>query len=150
MISIQIERVADILEEMKPLFPQHWDEVKQYTGVPFEPNYDIYIVAERIGMIALYTARSGRELVGYALFYVKPHSHSVSYKWGVMDMLWVDRRCRGRRVGLRLIRFWDADMKQRGVHTVHVEVPLSSPGLARLVMACGYAKVAEGFTKRLA
>lgn len=74
MITCCAERAHDCLEELKPLFQPHWEELAlDKDKVPLDPDYQAYLEAEDRGELLLVVARDAGKVVGYFVGFVRPH-----------------------------------------------------------------------------
>ena len=68
MITAQVESLTERLEEMKPLFPMHWEELAlNKDRVPLDPMYEIYLERDANGQVLFVTLRELGKPVGYVL-----------------------------------------------------------------------------------
>lgn len=132
MITYQEERIADILDELIPLTQVHWKEIARHQDkIELDPDYDKYLLLEDMGMIYTYTIRIGGKLAGYAIFMVSPHLHYKQSTWAINDILYLQKENRGVMMGVKLIKFSELALKQRGVAvmTVHSKVDFDMSSL---------------------
>ena len=69
-----VEKFANSLEELKPLFHLCHDEIASDKAA-LAPNYAAYLNLETLGGLLLIAAREAGELVGYYLGFVAPGLH---------------------------------------------------------------------------
>lgn len=68
MITIQRERVIDVMEEAIPILIPHWKEAEQHIkGPKLNPDFNAYLDMENEGLLILVTARDDKRLIGYTL-----------------------------------------------------------------------------------
>ena len=90
MITAQVESLTEGLEEMKPLFPSHWEEVAlNQDKVPLDPRYDVYLSRDAAGEILYVTLRDLGVLVGYFVGFVQPALHYKTCLTLQMDIFWL-------------------------------------------------------------
>lgn len=76
-IVYQVERMVDVLAEIKALHANHWDETEMYRAeVGFDPDYAQYIAIDRAGGFLLVTARQAGVMVGYFMIVLHVSRHS--------------------------------------------------------------------------
>lgn len=115
MITAQVESLTERLEEMKPLFPMHWEELAlNKDRVPLDPQYDIYLERDAKGQVMFVTLRELGELVGYFVGFVAPGLHYRTCLTLTMDIFYVRPDKRGR-CGVKLFRAVETEAKRRGV-----------------------------------
>lgn len=120
MITWAVEPFPPFLEEAKPLFPQHWEELalnKDYVAL--DPQYDIYLERDRRGEVLVVAGRAAGELVGYFVGFVAPGLHYRTCLTLTMDIFYVVPEHRGRQ-GIALFRAVETEAKRRGVQRMFV------------------------------
>jgi hypothetical protein len=136
-----------ILEEAKPLFAKHWEEIAHYKDIPLDPDYALYLKVQATGMIRAYSARTeDGTLIGYAIYFLKNHFHYKQTLYAQQDVLFFDPEQRGK--GMLFLMWCDEQLKKLGVKVVshHVKVAHDfSHALERI----GYEKQDIILTKRL-
>ena len=118
MITYQVEKYSDCVEELKQLYPEHYEELSVTKSIPLEPNYEVYKNIEDIGILKVVTCRNDKELIGYILFIVTPHLHYKSCITAVEDIYFVKKDYRRGRTGIKLFQFAEKYLKEQGVHRV--------------------------------
>lgn len=148
-VRYQVERLAEIWEELQPLFAAHYREISVYPDIPLDMDKERYLQGERAGVLRCYTVRSvGAELVGYAVFIVQRALHYRGSLQAAQDLIFVRRDYRGGGVGGGLISYCDEDLAAIGVQVVshHTKAHHDfGPLLERL----GYTLNERAYTRRL-
>lgn len=132
------EELTDALwDELQPLLQKHYHEIAHYSDIPLEPDRESYARLVGLGMFRVYTARVGGALVGYLAVIVSRSMHYKSALYANQDVLYVDPRYRGSRVGVRLIQYAHRALAADGVtvffqHVKHREDLNIGPLLKRL------------------
>lgn len=117
MLTIQLESFAQRLEEFKPLFPLHWEELAlNKDKVPLDPQYNIYIEREKLGELIFVTIRELGRPVGYFIGFIAPGLHYKTCLTCTMDIFYVCKEKRKGTAGIKLFRFVEKELKRRGVH----------------------------------
>lgn len=116
MITTQVESLTQRLDEVKVLFPLHWEELAlNKDKVPLDPQYDIYIERDRRGELVFVTMREDGALVGYFVGFVAPGLHYRTCLTCTMDIFYVHPDKRDGRAGIRLFKAVESELKRRGV-----------------------------------
>lgn len=119
MLTAQVENLTDSLEEMKPLFPIHWEELAlNKDRVPLDPQYDVYLARDAAGGILYVTLRQDGKLVGYFVGFIAPGLHYQTCLTLTMDIYWTHPSIRGGTAAIRLFRTVEKEAKRRGVQRV--------------------------------
>jgi GNAT superfamily N-acetyltransferase len=141
MLTAQVESLTDRLEEMKPLFPLHWEELAlDKDKVPLDPQYDAYLARDALGEVLFVTVRGAGELVGYFVGFVAPGMHYRTCLTLTMDIFFVHPGSRGKAAGLMLFRAVEAEAKRRGVQRMFVGSK-NHKDASRLFVALGFEPV---------
>ena len=121
MITAQIEKLADCLEEMKPLFPAHWEELAVFKDkMPLAPQYDIYYQREAAGQLVMATLRKDGKIIGYWPTFVAPGMHYGKTLTATMDILWIHPDHRGDGSANILFETLKDELIRRGVDVWYV------------------------------
>lgn len=148
-VTFHVERLADCLPEMKGLLAQHWQEIAlDKDTIPLDPCYDEYLQLERFGMVHVVVARSLGKMVGYHVAFVRPHLHYRSTLSALVDIYFISPECRGGS-GIKLFRFVEASLKQRGVKKIFTACKLHKD-ISGLLTHLGYTEHERLYTKVIA
>ena len=137
----------ELLEEVKPLITKHWNEIAHYKDVPLDPDYDLYLKMQEMGLLRSYSARdTDNKLIGYAVYFVKGHAHYKSTLFAQEDIIYVDPERRG--MGLFLLKYADEELKKIGVKVVTHHIKYSHDW-SKAAERLGYEKTDMILMKRL-
>lgn len=121
MITAQVESFMETLEETKPMFPIHWEELAlNKDEVPLDPQYDVYEARENAGELLFVTLREEGIIVGYFIGFISPALHYKTCLTCIMDIFYVHPDHRGSNAGFLLFTFLEGELKKRGVDRVYV------------------------------
>ncbi|MES3022739.1 MAG: hypothetical protein V4857_14260 [Pseudomonadota bacterium] len=116
MLTCHIESLADRLEEIKVLLPEHYKELAlNQDKVPLSPQYEVYLERERAGGLLFVTMRDAGGMVGYFLGFIAPGLHYSTCLTCTMDIFYVRKDKRKGSAGVRLFRFVEAELRRRRV-----------------------------------
>jgi len=120
LITAQIEPLADCLEEMKPLFPAHWEELGMFKDkMPLDPDYGEYYRREAVDALVMPILRENGKIIGYWPTFISPGLHYKSTLSATMDILYIAPEHRGNGSGKMLFDCLYAELKRRGVKFWH-------------------------------
>ena len=117
-LTFQRERAHELLDEARPLYEAHYEEIAFYKDIPLIVNETAYMQAEEAGALRCFTARYNGELVGYVVYTVKHNPRYSTSLQALQDILFVDKTKRGALIGKRLIEFSYERLKSEGVQLV--------------------------------
>jgi len=90
MITVQVEKLVDCLEELKPLFQPHWRELAlNQEQVPLDPKYEWYLQMDLTGRVLCVVARERGHIVGYFIGFIDTHHHYRSTLHLTEDIFWL-------------------------------------------------------------
>lgn len=148
-LSTQVEPLSQVLEEIKPLLPRHWEELAlNKDNVPLDPDWERYASIDALGQLSIVTVRVQGRLVGYCAMVIQVGLHYRTCLEARMDVFWIAPEYRGRMGGVRLFKAVEAELKRRGVKRLYVGSKLHRDS-SRLFQAMGYTPVEQWFSKWL-
>lgn len=149
-LQFAVESYAEVLEDIKPLFVEHYEELALYAGeIPLDPDYGVYESLDKIGALSIYTAREDGVLIGYAIYFVRRHHHYKQSTWAISDIILVRKEHRNAGVATGLFDLVEADMRKHCVTVLHTTTKESHPMLAFFLEARGHTREGASFSMRL-
>jgi hypothetical protein len=116
-VTFQVEKWAEALPELRPLFHLLWDDVAvDKDRFVAKCDEEKYAACNAIGMLHLVTARSEGRLVGYFVMLVNPNPHYLGA--GLMaftDMYFLLPEFRKGTTGVKLFSFMEESLREKGV-----------------------------------
>jgi len=150
-VTFATESYEQVIEEIKPLNAQHWDEIalnKDFIGL--DPDYEFYEAMDRLGRMVVATARDDDgPLIGYAIYFLGPHKHYREHLWAISDIYWIHPEHRRGRVGMNLFKFVEQALRTRKVSVMHTTSKTAHPAAARMLESLGHTMIEVGHSKRL-
>lgn len=143
-----VERMEEILSELKLLHQEHWKETEGYRAeIPLNPDYMELIRHEHAGRFIVFTLRCDGRLVGnFSLFIAK--SHQTQTLVASEDTLYVAPEARGTGAAKGLMEYSEKALHKLGVNQITASVKLVNNAGAFL-QRMGYSHVADGYSKIL-
>lgn len=116
-VTFKIEPYFDVWPEFLPLIEQHYDEIAlNKDHAKLAPCWDRYATLAKEGTLHVVTAReTGGKLVGYIVSMVMPHLHYREMLTAYVDIFYMRRDERAGLNGIRMFRFFEKEMRHRGV-----------------------------------
>lgn len=146
MITAHVESLTERLEEMKPLFPEHFRELAlDQDKVPLDPQYDIYLERDRRGEVILVTLRDAGVLAGYFVGFVAPGLHYKTCLTLTLDIFYVWPSYRGSGGGFILFKEVEKEAKRRGINRMFVGSKLHKDA-SWLFEKLGYVEVEKYYS----
>lgn len=121
MLTASVENYADCIEELKTVYPDHWDELAlNKDHVPLAPMYEVYDARDAAGELMLVVLRSSGKLAGYFLGFIGPALHYRTCLTLTLDIFRVLPEYRDGTAGVKLFKAAQAEAKRRGVQRMFV------------------------------
>jgi len=146
------EKVKDIVEEVRPLLMDHYEETETaYLDVPCDPDFDRFIASEEQGQFVVFTARKAGVLIGHISFYVYRDMHSQEMYQAREDAMFIDKEHRGGATASRLVNYAEHCLAQLGCKYIGMssKAPCGGPDIGRFLERKGYQPVALFYSKQL-
>jgi hypothetical protein len=118
VILYQEEAYSACIEELKAIYPEHYEELAVEKSVPLEPDYDTYLALEKLGKISLITCRKDSELIGYVMFFINTHMHYKSCKVAHEDIYYLKKPYRKGRIGIKLFQYAEQAMREKKIDRI--------------------------------
>jgi GNAT superfamily N-acetyltransferase len=136
------------VKEMEVLFPLHYEELCVTKDFPLSPDYEAYKRLADAGMLRCITVRADGEMIGYAVFFIRPHMHYSTCKTAFEDLYYIRPDYRKGRVGIRLFKYAEDVLKSIGVNRIimHTKIHMDN---SKLFEYLGYTWTDKLFTKIL-
>jgi|SRR4030065_1699813 len=149
MITYQVESLTDCIDEMLPLWSDHYYEVDSDRGaIPMEPDYARYLEIDEMGMLSTVTIRDDNTLAGYCIDFITPSLHQSSNIISVNDLLYIIPNCRRQGCGKKLLQTVHEHLVKRKVAVHYLAMKVDYPFEA-MAEALGYSKVEYNYRKIL-
>jgi hypothetical protein len=144
-----VERVTDILGEVKPLLEAHWEEIAMYKDqFPLNPDYEKYKALDAAGVVHIVTARIDGVLIGYYISFIMPHLHYQDCIVAMNDILFLKSEYRHGRTGMKMIAFAEQELTKLGVHRMMMHVK-TKHDFSPLLLRMGFTESERNFEKLL-
>lgn len=146
-IRLEVVKLSDILEQIKPLLEAHYQEVAfSKDRIRFNPDYDKYLKLDEMGMLHCVCAFNGDSPVGYFFSFIQPNLHYQDHIYAANDVLYLDPSCRGRGVAESMFSFAEADLKKKGVSVITIHMKTHVP-FDKLCEKLGYTYIERIYAK---
>ncbi len=168
MITYQVERYQDVINEIWPMLEAHYAEIATDKEVkPFDPDLARYVQMEQADMLRIFTARRGWRaadigtgelidglehpggpLIGYFVSVVIQGLHYQQTTMAINDILYIDPYYRGGTVGYRLLKHATEDLKNLGADILTIHMKTEYP-FRSLLAKLGFHLTEENWEKVL-
>jgi hypothetical protein len=146
-LTYRHETLARVRSELQPLIEANWKEVAvDQDTVPLNVDWPAYELLDKAGSLFFVTVRSGKELVGLAMFIILQHPH-YNLRIADVDVFYVQPEYRPR-AGIRLFREADKLLAAAGVQRVTYKTKLSHD-VGRIFERLGYKAIERVYIKHL-
>lgn len=118
MLTLAIERLADVLDEVQELWRLHFQETEGYrASLGYNPDVQGFLGYDRAGMFRLFTARDNGRLIGQLGFIVYRSRHTQT-QTASEDFFYVRDENRGAGVANDLMRYALMELRDEGIDQV--------------------------------
>lgn len=136
-VILGVERLADVLEELKPLHRAHWEERADLRPVgDLSPDYERGIRLNDAGAYILCTARRDGRLIGYCSFYVD-HNTWTGAREASAELLYLVPDERHGWLAVRLYEYAHHVLRHVGVKRVTANHDIRDR-FVQLIVRAGY------------
>lgn len=149
MITFSVESWSDVVEEMKPLWPAHWEEVAMNKDqIKLNPDYKSYEAYEKSGALHIVVMRENGKVAGYHISIVRTHLHYADSLNAFTDVYYIEKEHRKGLAGIKLFREVEDTLKARGVQKIFTGTK-KHLDMSKLLEYMGYVSTETLFTKML-
>lgn len=147
MIEYAREKMADILPELQRITARACAEVGQ-GDMEFDADWPMYLAQEASGKVFVLTARVDGAMVGYNIMLLHNHPHYKNARVAQNDAIYVAPEHRRGRVGIGLIKYFEAAMCECGFDKIYYHAKPFN-GFGKLLEQMGYPLVETIHAKSL-
>jgi GNAT superfamily N-acetyltransferase len=149
MITYHVENFTEVVEELKPFFPQHWEEIAlNKDRIKLSIDWPKYEEAANNGVLFIATLRNDSILIGYFIAFLAYHMHYKDDLFAFTDIYYVAPEFRKGRTGIKLFQFVEQELKKLGVVKMTTATKLHAD-VGNIFKYLGWKEVERTFTKCL-
>jgi GNAT superfamily N-acetyltransferase len=149
MITYQEETFEQVIEEIKPLLEDHWEEIALHKdSIKLNPDYGLYEELFKTGKMRIVTARDDSKLVGYCIMLLYHHIHYKDQFMAMDDIFFIAKEYRKGLTGVKLFIKTEEIMKQYGVTKLSMNVKVHQD-VGAIFERLGYKETERMFTKKI-
>jgi GNAT superfamily N-acetyltransferase len=117
MITFNCESFREVYPELKPTLDRHYEEISNHVkhDVPLNPLLNVYYEREDNGTLLTVVGRDAGAVVAYYLCFVAPGLHYADCLTCTPDIFYVVPEKRSGGAGLRMFKYTESVLRQRGV-----------------------------------
>ena len=116
MINYQEETYSQVIDEIKPLLEDHWEEIALNKEViKLNPNYEMYEKLCNAGVMKIITARNDGKLIGYCICIIAYNLHYKDSLTATNDIFFISKDYRKGSTGVKLFIKNEEILKSYGV-----------------------------------
>src|SRR3972149_1204999 len=149
-ITFQKEKLADCFDESRELQQQHFQEIAQNKDVlgGVNPDREMYMKLDALGLIHVLTARDDGKLVGYFVAFVRKHMHYQHIMCGSDDLFYLAPSHRRGMTGLRFIDAAIGMMRAAGAQHISIRDKFLSRDIGPLLERRGFKAIEIVYSAR--
>lgn len=116
MIEYKEETFDQVIDEIKPLLEDHWQEIALNKEViKLNPNYEMYKKLCNSGLMKIITARNDGKLIGYCICIINYNLHYKDSLTATNDIFFISKDYRKGSTGVKLFIKNEEILKSYGV-----------------------------------
>ena len=146
MITYQVEEYENCIEEIKPHYIKHYEELSVTKEFDLDPDYEAYSNLATIGLIKVITCRKEGVLIGYIYFILSKNLHYKTMLVACEDIYYLEKSERKGRVGINLFKFAEQYLKSIGVNRIVYSTKVHLDN-SRLFEYLGYSFIEKHYSK---
>jgi len=147
MITFQHENLSKVKEELKPLLHEHWALVAlNQDKIKLNPDWKEYARLDAAGVLRIFTARDGGDLVGYLVMFINKSLHYKDHFFASHDVIYVKPDKRAGATGYKLLKYVEDYCKDCGVSLMTLNTKVHIP-FDNLLTSNGYDLIERCYTK---
>lgn len=148
MLIFQKEKWKDVIDEMKPLLPRHWEEVAvDKDKIRLDPDYERYAKLCDDDVLFCFTARTEEgELVGYLWAFVQYNLHYKQSLCAFFDVYYLAPEYRQGFSGINLFAEAEKCLKEMGVEKMFTGTKLLRD-VSKIFQYLKWRPTEQSFTK---
>lgn len=143
------ETVRGVRDEITELAKIHGQEISEFKDIFPDIDFKVYEAMEEANCLQIFTARTDtnhHELIGYAVYIYRSHSHYRSSIQATNDALFIMPGYRGN--GLKFLKYCEEGLKRRGVEVIYQTVTMRF-NFSVMLERFGYGCTEMIYSKRL-
>ena len=149
MIEYKEETFDQVIDEIKPLLEDHWEEIALHKDtIKLNPDYGRYEQMFKSGSMRIVTARDDGKLVGYCIMMLYHHIHYKDQFMAMDDIFFIDKDYRKGLTGVKLFIKTEEIMKKYGVTKLSLNVKVHQD-VGAIFERLGYKETERMFTKKI-
>jgi GNAT superfamily N-acetyltransferase len=148
MVTYQTEAYSNCIDELKTIYPEHYEELSVTKSFELEPDYEQYLRLESVGVLKVVTCRNDGELIGYIMYIISPHLHYKSCLTAFEDIYFVKKQYRKGRIGIKLFKYAEEVLRELKVNRVIYATKVHLDN-SKLFEYLGYTNSDKLYTKLL-
>ena len=148
MITYQEEAYSDCIDELKAIYPEHYEELSVTKSFELEMDYEAYDKIDSVGALKVVTCREDGKLIGYIIYSVCPHLHYKSCITAFEDIYFVSTTHRKGRMGIKLFQYAEKVLKELGINRIIYATKVHLDN-SKLFEYLGYTHTDKLYTKLL-
>lgn len=146
-MSIQVETVESVRDDINELIYLHWDEIAlNKDKIKLAPDWETYELLDKLGKLSIVTIRENGKLIGYCIEIMNKHMHYKNNIFAMNDIFFIHPDYRKSMKGVRLFKAVEKNLIKHGVDVwvVHIKTHMSA---APLLKRMGFGLIEENYSK---
>lgn len=147
-VEFSVIKVSDNLDKVMGLLEQHYEELSVTKNFKLNPDYQIYLEAEKKGTCRAIACLNEGEIIGYIVYFIGINLHYKDCLLATEDIYYLKPEYRRGLTGLRMFKFAEDYLKTLGVNMVRYSTKTHMDN-TRLFEFLGCSLIEKVFIKNL-
>jgi len=148
MVTYQTEEYESCIEEIKPYYNEHYNELSVTKEYALDPDYESYSNLARMELLKVITCRKNSVLIGYIYFILSKNLHYKTMLIASEDLYYLTKSERKGRVGIDMFKYAETYLRSIGVNRVMFSTKVHLDN-SRLLEYLGYSFIEKMYSKLL-
>ena len=156
-MNYQQEFLSQVENDILVLIDLHYKEIEvpdidkissNENKIKLDPDWDVYRALEDQGKLKIFTARDGKNLVGYFVAVVSTNLHYKDHTFASNDLVFLHKDYRKGFAGIKLIKFAKKCLTDDGVSVLTMNTRVHQP-FDRLLDRLGFNLIERVYSSYL-
>lgn len=112
----------DLVQELLPLFVDHYHEIATYQDIELKPRWERYEALHKNGLLRVHVARRVKTPIAYSAWILDKHLHYSDSFQAFNDVIFLQKEDRGKFLGYKFIRWSLGQLKLDKVQSVALHI----------------------------
>lgn len=138
----------EFVDGNRELFSMNYYEALRLFDQPFDPDFDLFLKMEDLGLLRFFVAKKDGELAGYCSFIVQSDPHSKKSLQAHGEAMFLKKEFRGQGVATSFLNWCDDQLRREGIDNVYRNAQPNSK-IYKILEGLGYMPIETQMARKL-